>query len=75
MIDDKIARVKKLISQREEIDAELATIFGIVQQQRRGRPRKDAAANGSESDTSTASTKGENSGVSFGENRTLISDE
>jgi len=41
MIDDKIARVKKLIQQREAIDAELAAIFGLADAPRRGRPRKD----------------------------------
>ena len=45
MIDDKINRVKKLIQQREEIDAELAGIFGMTQT-KRGRPRKDAGGNG-----------------------------
>ena len=30
MIDDKIAHVKALIQKREEIDAELASIFGIA---------------------------------------------
>ena len=29
-IDTKIARVKELIQKREEIDAELATFFGLI---------------------------------------------
>jgi hypothetical protein len=37
--------VKALIQKREEIDAELAAIFGMTQS-KRGRPRKDAGANG-----------------------------
>ena len=45
MIEDKIARVKVLIQKREEIDAELSALFGIVPS-KRGRPRKDAGANG-----------------------------
>lgn len=41
MIEEKIARVKKLIEQREAIDAELATLFN-VSTAKRGRPRKDS---------------------------------
>ena len=43
MIDDKIARVKSLIQKREEIDAELAVLFGGGETPRRGRPRKEPA--------------------------------
>lgn len=46
MIDDTIARVKDLIKKREEIDAELAGIFGMTEQPRRGRPRKEPSRNG-----------------------------
>lgn len=46
MIDDTISRVKDLIKKREEIDAELAGIFGITEQPRRGRPRKEPGRNG-----------------------------
>jgi hypothetical protein len=42
MIDDKIARVKVLIQKREEIDSELASLFG-GEATRRGRPRKEPA--------------------------------
>jgi hypothetical protein len=45
MIDEKIARVKHLIQQREAIDAELATVFGLAEQPKRGRPKKEAASN------------------------------
>ena len=41
MIEEKIARVKTLIEQREKIDAELASLFGISEQAKRGRPRKE----------------------------------
>jgi len=41
MIEEKISRVKKLIEQRERIDAELASLFGISEQAKRGRPRKE----------------------------------
>jgi len=43
MIEEKIARVKVLIQKREEIDAELAAMFGGADVPRRGRPRKEAA--------------------------------
>ena len=42
-LDTKIARVKQLIEQREVIDAELATLFGLIDQPKRGRPRKDVS--------------------------------
>lgn len=48
MIDGKIARVKKLIEEREAIDAELGAIFGLGQSTKRGRPRKEDTAAGSE---------------------------
>ena len=61
MIDDKIARVKKLIQQREEIDAELAAMFGGAEMPRRGRPRKEPAGH---ADSGTASaTADENAPV------------
>jgi hypothetical protein len=41
MIDEKIARVKQLIQQREAIDVELAAIFGLAEQPKRGRPKKE----------------------------------
>ncbi|RXH12331.1 hypothetical protein EAS56_17640 [Bradyrhizobium guangzhouense] len=43
MIDEKIARVKKLIEQREAIDAELASIFNMATT-KRGRPRKESGS-------------------------------
>jgi hypothetical protein len=42
MIDDKIARVKALIEERERIDRELSALFGLAEAPRRGRPRKDS---------------------------------
>ena len=41
MIDEKIARLKSLIEQREQIDKELSELFGLTLQPKRGRPRKD----------------------------------
>ena len=41
MIDEKIAKVKALIDERERIDRELSTLFGLTDQPKRGRPRKD----------------------------------
>lgn len=46
MIDEKIARVKALIQKREEIDAELAAIFGMSAPSKRGRPRKEQGNGG-----------------------------
>jgi hypothetical protein len=42
MIDEKIIKVKALIEERERIDRELAALFGLTDQPKRGRPRKDA---------------------------------
>jgi hypothetical protein len=41
MIDDKIAKAKALIEERERIDRELSALFGLADAPRRGRPRKD----------------------------------
>lgn len=40
-LDDKIAYAKKLIDQRQEIDAELTALFGFAPPPKRGRPRKE----------------------------------
>lgn len=48
MLEEKIARVKKLIEQREKIDAELADMFGISNAPKRGRPRKDQQNGGAD---------------------------
>jgi hypothetical protein len=53
MIDEKIARVKALIQKREEIDAELATLFGGGETPRRGRPRKEPAGHADNTAVST----------------------
>jgi hypothetical protein len=60
MLEEKIARVKVLIQKREEIEAELASIFGGGEVAMRCRPRKEPAghadgANGSTSVSRTAS--------------------
>jgi hypothetical protein len=41
MLEEKLARVKKLMEQREKIDAELAGMLGMSTAPRRGRPRKE----------------------------------
>jgi hypothetical protein len=41
MIDDKIAKAKALIEERERIDRELSALFGLADAPKRGRPRKD----------------------------------
>jgi hypothetical protein len=40
MIDDKIAKAKALIEERERIDRELSALFGLADAPKRGRPRK-----------------------------------
>lgn len=50
MIDDKSNRVRSLLEKRDQIDAELAAIFAAAEQPKRGRPRKDAAADGRRGD-------------------------
>jgi hypothetical protein len=41
MIEDKIAKAKALIQQREQIDRELSALFGLADAPKRGRPRKE----------------------------------
>jgi hypothetical protein len=41
MLEEKIAHVKKLLEQRDKIEAELASIFGLANAPKRGRPRKE----------------------------------
>lgn len=55
MIEEKISRVKALIQKREEIDAELASIFGGGEVPRRGRPRKETAGHADREAVSTIS--------------------
>ena len=62
MIDEKIARVKTLIQKREEIDAELAEIFGLAERPKRGRPRKEESTNG---DASSHSAPGLDANLSI----------
>lgn len=56
MIEEKISRVKVLIQKREEIDAELASIFGGGEVPRRGRPRKEPAGHADGEAVSTMSS-------------------
>jgi hypothetical protein len=44
-IDDRIAKAKALIAERERIDRELSLLFGGPDLPRRGRPRKYAEGN------------------------------
>jgi hypothetical protein len=41
LLDDKLARIKKLIAKREQIDAELSGLLGITEKSRRGRQTKE----------------------------------
>jgi hypothetical protein len=58
MLDDKLARIKKLIARREEIDTELSELLGISEKTRRGRQPKNgqstAATDAATSDSSEA---------------------
>jgi hypothetical protein len=49
MLEEKITRVKKLIEQRDQIEAELAAIFGMTAPSKRGRPRKEKGSSSPES--------------------------
>lgn len=40
-LDDAISRVKELVAERERIDRELSSLFGLIETPKRGRPRKD----------------------------------
>jgi hypothetical protein len=46
MLDDKLARIKKLIAKREEVDAELSELLGITEKTRRGKHPKEQPSNG-----------------------------
>ena len=48
MLEDKLARVRKLMAERDKIDAELSAMFGMAASVRRGRPRKDQGSTSSE---------------------------
>lgn len=55
MLDDKLARVKTLIAKREEIDAELAEMFGVEPRKPRGRRPKSEQATLQDGDKGAAS--------------------
>jgi hypothetical protein len=59
MIDEKITKVKVLIEERERIDRELSALFGLTDQPKRGRPRKDAREPLQGEATSWSTTQGE----------------
>jgi len=59
MIDEKIAKVKALIEERERIDRELSALFGSTDQPKRGRPRKDGREPIQREATSSSITLGE----------------
>jgi hypothetical protein len=54
MLEEKLARVRKLMEQREKIDAELAGMLGMSTAPKRGRPRKEQPGSGVEQPQSTA---------------------
>ena len=41
MLEDRISKVKTLLQERGRIDRELAVLFGLAEQPKRGRPKKD----------------------------------
>ena len=59
MIDEKIAKVKALIEARERIDRELSALFGLTDQPKRGRPRKDGREPVQANTTGWSITQGE----------------
>jgi len=62
MLEEKLARVKRLMEQREKIDAELAGMLGVSTAPKRGRRRKDQA-NGSVTEPAPESTTASVSGA------------
>jgi hypothetical protein len=69
MIDEKIAKVKALIEERERIDRELSALFGLTDQPKRGRPRKDAREPLQGEATSWSTTQGESNSESMTSSR------
>jgi hypothetical protein len=54
MYDEKLARARRLIEQRDQIDQELRILFGESPQPKRGRRRKaDESASGQQLDLGT----------------------
>lgn len=49
MFEEKLTRIKKLMEQRDKINAELAELVGMSTQAKRGRPRKEQGDGSSES--------------------------
>jgi hypothetical protein len=41
MLEDRISKVKSLLEERDRLDRELAVLFGLADQPKRGRPKKD----------------------------------
>jgi hypothetical protein len=41
MLEDRISKVKTLLEERERIDRELAVVFGLTEQPKRGLPKRD----------------------------------
>jgi hypothetical protein len=46
MLDDKLRRIKKLMEDRERLDAELSQLLGITERPKRGRPAKQENTDG-----------------------------
>jgi len=59
MLEDRISKVKLLLEQRERIDRELAVVFGLIEQPKRGRPKKDSREPMVGRSTSWLATEGE----------------
>ena len=65
MFEDKLARVMKLVEQRNKINAELAELLGTGTPSKRGRPRKEQ---GNGSSTENAPTgHGAGAGLATGQ--------
>jgi hypothetical protein len=53
MLDEKIARVRELLAKRDEIDAELALLLGVLPRKPRPRTRTTEQENGHTGGTET----------------------
>jgi hypothetical protein len=59
MLEDRISKVKSLLEERDRIDRELAVLFGLAEQPKRGRPKKDSRVPMDGRSTSWSATLGE----------------
>ena len=64
MLEEKLTRIKKLMEQRDKINAELAELVGMSAAAKRGRPRKEQSDGSSaESQLMPQSTEADGGGA------------